>query len=193
MKLPEALHQALMARFRVPEVKTPATQRRGLMARISQIAKAIRSRGDTPAQVDRKVAKELGVTPRTLKRWRDGKASPSPKSVRRVETAHNRLVVLPAYRRALKARGVPGQVKVTGVIKWSKSSGTQYNSTPYRTTTLAGVRGVMVRVIRAWAAAGPEAAAQVFEHGISAVYGVPPDGDAPGIEIQGDQVIVHLP
>ena len=44
--LPEALDAALRARYRVSEVKTPVTQRRGLLARMNQLEKLHQRPGD---------------------------------------------------------------------------------------------------------------------------------------------------
>lgn len=52
----------------------------------------------------------------------------------------------------------------------------------------------MAATIRAWAAAGPEAAADAFERGASDAYSVPDDDDgAPGIQIEGDSVEIEFP
>jgi hypothetical protein len=84
-------------------------------------------------------------------------------------------------------------VTVTAVIKWSTSTGTQYNARPHRTTTLTNMGGALRAVIRAWALEGPQAAAEALERGAAAVYGVPDDDDgSPGIEFQGDDVEIDL-
>ncbi|MFJ2307668.1 hypothetical protein [Streptomyces sp. NPDC087787] len=184
MDLAQALDAALRDRYRVAEVKSPVTSQRGLQARMNQIEKAL----ETPAAA----ARAAGVSRGTWRRWRNGKQAPSAASLRQIEHAHVNLVILPAFRADLKRRPTPKSVTVTATIKWSKSTGPQYNKTAHRTTTLTGMQKVMKRVIRAWAMAGPEAAAEILQRGASDVYQVEDDGDRPGIEFEGDRVEIDL-
>lgn len=188
-----ALDAALRARYRVAEVKSPATSRRGLLARLSQLEKLHTLPGDRPGQAARRAARSAGIPPDQFARWRKGDRKPSAASLRKLEGAYNRQITLPAVRRAMKARPVPASVRVTATIKWSYDAAKQYNATAYRTTTLTNMRPVMAPVIRAWAAAGPEGAAESFERGTSQAYSVADDGDKPGIEFQGDDVHIEFP
>lgn len=191
--LAAALDAALRARYRISEVRTPVTQRRGLLARMNQLEKLFRRPGDTPVQTRRRAAEAAGIPDRTWRDWRAGTHPPSPASRRRLERAYNREVTLPAFRRAIKAQGIPRRVRVTATIKWTDSPRKNYNATPYRATTLTGMGPAMAATIKAWVGAGPEAAADAFQRGVSAAYKAPDDGDKPGIEFQGDDVKVEFP
>ena len=87
----------------------------------------------------------------------------------------------------MNSQAAPNRVKITAEIKWSDSPRKMYNRTRYRTTTLEGMAGVMVAVIRAWATAGPEAAADALERGAAAVY------RTDEIRFEGDNVTVEFP
>jgi transcriptional regulator with XRE-family HTH domain len=193
VNLPEALDAALRDRYGIPEVKSAATTRRGLTARMNQLEKAFSQRGDRKGAAARRAAEAAGISPRTWQKWRAGSQHPGARLLRRLEGAYARHVQLPKARAKVNGTPVPSLVRVTAVIKWSSSPRKQYNAQPYRSTTLEGMRGVMIRVIRAWQAAGPDAAAEVFQRGAAEVYGVPDDDDGtPGIEFQGDEVEIDL-
>jgi transcriptional regulator with XRE-family HTH domain len=189
--LSEALDAALRARYRLADIKTPATQRRGLIARMDALEKLSPSpRKGTSA---RQAAEAAGIPARTWRNWRAGKTKPSARNLRKLEGAYARRITVPAFRRALADKKYPAKVRVTGTIRWTDSPRKMYNSTRHRTTELVGMRGVMHAVVRAWAMAGPQAAADAFERGASAVYRVPPDDDGtPGIKIEGDQVRIEF-
>lgn len=157
------------------EIRRPITHRQGLTARLNAIQKQF------PTQ--KAMAAALGVSPRTLQRWRDGTRKPDAKSQRKIEGAHNRLVSLPRMRRRLKSLPPPNSVTVSAVINWNGYK----NRQEQRSTTLGGMRGVMARVIRAWAAAGPQAAARVFEKGAAQVH------NTPSVKFEGDDVDVSIP
>lgn len=189
--LSEALDAALRARYRVAEVKTPATQRRGLVARMNQIEKLFT--GGRKGTEARRAAEAAGISARTWRDWRRGTHPPSPRMLRKLEAAYARLVTLPRFRKALRDQKLPASVTVTGTIRWTDSPRKMYNKTRHRTTTLVGMRGVMAATIRAWAMAGPEAAADAFQRGTSAVYAVPDDDDGgPGVQIEGNQVEIEF-
>ncbi|KUM82356.1 MULTISPECIES: hypothetical protein [Streptomyces] len=181
-----ALDAALRARYRLTEVKTPITQRRGLTARMNQLEKTLSQQGDRKGSAGVRAAKAAGISPRTWERWRKGEQKPGAASVRKLETLFNRLVTLPRTRRALASKGVPNRVTVTAEINWNGYK----NRTAYRTTTLYPMKSVMARVIRTWATAGPEAAADVFQSGTAQAHNVP---EEPGIQFEGDDVEIEFP
>lgn len=185
--LAEALDDALKDRYPITGPKTPATQRRGLTARMNGLERLFTQKGDRKGTAGRRAAEAAGIPARTWRKWRAGTQKPSPASVRKLEGAFNRLVTLPNFRRSLGSKPVPNRVRVTAIIKWSSSPGKNYNRVQQRTTTLESMRPVMVKVIRAWATAGPEAAADRFEAGAAAVY------RADEIRFEGDHVIVEFP
>lgn len=191
MNLGEALDAALRARYRVPDIKRPATHRQGLLARMNALEKLFP--GGRKGSAARRAAEAAGIPARTWRDWRAGKTKPSARNLRKLEGAFARKIQLPAFRRALADKKLPASVTVTGTIRWTDSPRKNYNATPHRTTTLVNMRGAMRGVIRAWAMAGPEAAAEAFERGASAVYQVPNDDDgSPGIQIEGDRVEIDF-
>ena len=192
--LPEALDAALRARYRISEVKTPVTQRRGLLARMNQLEKLHQRPGDKPGQAATRAAESAGIPARTWRDWRKGTHPPGPANRRKLEGAYNRQITLPAFRRSVRSKGAPDKVTVTAVVRWSDSPRKMYNATPQRTVRLRGLRAVMPGVIRAWAAAGPQAAADAFERAVSTAYREPDDADGgPGIRFEGDAVTVEFP
>ncbi|MER5950308.1 transcriptional regulator [Streptomyces sp. NPDC001904] len=62
-------------------IATPVTQRRGMLARLHYLTRSERAK--TAAR-----AAGLNVTDRTLKRWAEGKAAPSKKSLAQLEAAY---------------------------------------------------------------------------------------------------------
>ena len=191
MNLPEALDAALRARYRLVDVKSPAETRRGLIARMNQLEKLFP--GGRKGSAARKAAEAAGIPARTWRDWRAGKTKPSARNLRKLEGAHARRIVLPAFRRALADKKYPASVTVTATIRWSDSPRKNYNATPHRTTTLVNMRSAMAATVRAWAMAGPDAAAEAFERGASAVYQVPNDDDgSPGIQFEGDRVEIDF-
>lgn len=192
--LPEALDAALRGRYRVTEVRTPITQRRGLLARMNQLEKLAARQGDKPGQAATRAAEAAGIPARTWRDWRKGSHTPSAASQRKLEGAYARKVTLPAMRRALKNKPVPKDVNVTATIRWTDSDKKKYNATPYRTVKFRNVRPALTATVRAWAAAGPEAAAAAFERGLSASESVPDDDEGgPGIQFEGNQVEIEFP
>jgi transcriptional regulator with XRE-family HTH domain len=188
-ELPEALDRALRARYMPGEIRSPVDTRRGLTARLNALERSFTQQGDRKGAATKRVAAALGVTPRTLQRWRDGSRKPNAASLRKISGAHNRLVTLPKMRKRLKNLPPPNSVTVSAKIDWNGYK----NRTEQRTTTLGGMRGVMARVIRTWAAAGPEAAADALQRGAATVHNVPNSEDAPGIQFEGDDVDVDFP
>jgi hypothetical protein len=162
---------------------------------MNQLEKLHQRPGDKPGQAATRAAEASGIPVRTWRDWRKGTHPPSARSQRKLEAAYVRQVTIPALKRAIKRKGAPNKVRVTGTIRWGTSPRKKYNATAHRTTTLEGLRAVMGAVIRAWVSAGPHAAADAFERGASDVYRVPPDEDngGPGIQIEGNQVEIEFP
>lgn len=183
----QALDRALRARYPVQEVKTPATQRRGLTARMRQLEKLFTRKGDRPGAAGRRAAKEAGISLRTWQRWRKGEQKPTAATLRKLEKAHRDLVQLPKLKRTVNRSPVPDKVDVSAAMVWNGYK----NQVPDRTVKFRHqVRAVMIATIRAWARQGPEAAAETFQNGLATAEGVPLP---PGIQFQGDQVEIHFP
>jgi hypothetical protein len=185
--LPEALDQALREYYPVPEVKRAATHRQGLTARMNQLEKQFQQPGDRKGAAGVRAAKEAGISPRTWQKWKAGVQKPGARLLQKLEGAYARFVQHPKMKRRVNTKGAPNLVKVTAKIKWSSSPKKNYNKVAQRTTTLEGMRGVMVGVIRAWATAGPEAAADALERGAASVY------RADEIRFEGDHVEIEFP
>lgn len=157
------------------EIRRPIEHRQGLTARLNALGKIFGTQ--------KAVAAALGVAPSTLRRWKAGTVKVSDRNLRKVEGTHNRLVSLPNMRKRLKSLPPPNSVEVTATIIWNGYK----NRTEDRTTTLGGMARVMAQVIRTWATAGPQAAAQVFEKGAATVH------NTPKIEFAGDAVTIDFP
>jgi len=191
-----ALDAALRARYKVSEVKTPVTQRRGLLARMNQLEALHKRKGDKPGQAATRAAESAGIPIRTWRDWRKGTHPPSARSQRKLERAYVEQITLPAYRKSTQGKGAPNKVNVTAEIWWTDSD--KKNNGKKRTVKLTGMKAAMAAVIRAWIAAGPEAAADALERGAAAVYRVPDNVDddgnrTPGIQFKGDEVKVEFP
>ncbi len=183
-----ALDAVLRARYGWTGVKTPVTQRRGLLARMNQMEKGYAKKGDRPGQAATRAAQAAGIAPRTWRDWRKGTHPPSARSVAKLEKAYKDRYTLPALRRSIGTKGVPKKVNVTSETKWNG----YYNQTAKRLIRFGpgGVPATMQATIRAWAHDGPEAAALAFEYGLSAAHSVPNDADGmPGIRFEGN---VHI-
>lgn len=191
-----ALDEALRARYHIAEVRTPVTQRRGLLGRMNQLEKLHARKGDRPGQAATRAAAASGIPARTWRDWRKGTHPPSAANARKLEGAYSRQITQPAFLKSVRSKKAPKEVRVTATIRWSDSPRKNYNSAPYRTTTLTGMGPTMAAVVRAWVAAGPEATADAFERGASAVYKVSDTHDdppKPGIGIEGDAVTIEFP
>lgn len=178
-----ALDAALRARYSVPEVRTPITQQRGLQARMNQLEKAYTRKGDRPGAATARAAKAAGVSPRTWQRWRKGEQTPGAKLRAKLAAAYDKHIRMPKLRRKVNTTGAPNRVTVTADIYWNGYP----NRTKHRSTTLGGMRPVMVATIRAWAREGPEAAARAFQEGTAAAH------QTPSVEFAGDDVHVEFP
>lgn len=174
-QLSEALDDALRARYMPRGLRRPVSHRQGLNAHLNALQKQF------PTQ--KALAAALGVGPQAIRRWRAGTQKPSAAAQRKIEAAYVRQITLPEMRKRIKNMPVPNSVTVSAVINWNGYK----NRQEHRSTTLGGMRGVMARVIRAWAAAGPQAAADVFERGAAAVH------KTPSVKFEGDDVDVSIP
>lgn len=183
MNLAEALDAALRDRYPVPQVRRPATHRQGLTARLNALEKLHARQGDRPGAAGRRAAKAIGIAPDTWTRWKNGQRKPSAASLRKIEGAYARNVVLPKMRTRVNNLPVPNSVTVTAVINWNGYK----NRQQHRSTTLGNMRTVMVHVIRAWANLGPDAAADAFERGAAENESVS------YIKFEGDDVEVRFP
>lgn len=189
-----ALDAALRARYRPPEVRSPASSRRGLLTRMNQLERAHTRKGDRPGRAARRAADASGIPLRTWQKWRKGDYRPSAKGLARLEAAYKRLITIPALKRKFRGKKAPGKVTVTATVRWTDSGDKKYNSTPYRTVNLVGMGPTMAMVIHAWVTDSPQRAAEVFERGASDVYRVPDDSDdGPGIRFEGEQVVITFP
>lgn len=185
--LSEALDQALRERYPVPEVKREISHRQGLTARMNQLEKQFERKGERKGTAARRAAEAAGIPLRTWQKWRQGAMKPAPRNARKLEGAYARFVQQPKMRQRVNTTGAPSRVRVTAVIKWSDSPRKMYNRQPFRSTTLERMQGVMVGVIRAWATAGPEAAADALERGAAAAYA------AEEIRFEGNEVEIEFP
>jgi hypothetical protein len=170
------------------EIKSPITTQRGLNARMNALDRYFTHKGDRKGQSTTRMAAALGVSPVTLRRWKKGTQAPN---LRKIEGLHNRLITLPKTRANLKNKTVPNSVKVTGIIVWNGYKNQAKNG--HRSTTLGGMQGVMRRVIRLWASAGPDVAADVFQRGAADVENLPNTDDDPGFQVEGDDVDISFP
>jgi hypothetical protein len=173
--LSEALDGLLRDRYMGREIRRPITHRQGLTARLNALGKQFPTK--------KAMAAALGIPERTLRDIRSGRTGGSKANLRKIEGAHNRLVTLPRMRKLLKTLPPPNSVTVTAEINWNGYK----NRQEHRSTTLGGMRAVMAKVIRAWATAGPQAAAQTFEAGAAQVH------NTPSIKFEGDDVDISIP
>lgn len=193
-----ALDAALRARYGWTGVKTPITQRRGLLARMNQLEKRHTQKGDRPGAAGRRAARAAGIPPDQWTRWKKGQRKPSAASLAKLEKTYKDTFPLPALRRSIKAKGVPDKVNVTADIRWNG----YYNQASQRTVRFgpSGVPATMRATIREWAHNGPKAAALAFEYGLSRAHSVPDEPDypepgdiGPGVRFEGNRVEIEFP
>lgn len=185
-----ALDAALSARYRVTEVKSPITQRRGLLGRMNQLEK-LHSKGATKAQAAARAAASAGISKETWRRWRLGGQPPAAATLRKLEGAYTRQISLPSMKRAIKNKPAPRKVIIWSEVRWTDSDKKKYNATKYRKIEFTQMRPAMLSVIRTWAAAGPVAAAEAFERRIAEMHSVPDDEDgSPGVRFEGERVTI---
>lgn len=160
---PEALGAALAARYKVSEVKRPATHRQGLTARMNALVKV--NNGDY-----KRAAASAGIPERTWRDWRAGTHPPSARSLRRLEAAYGRQIVRPAVDRAMaKGKGIKEIHVKADVVCDPGPSGSRYkNATVHR--WFRAEKTDTGRVVSAWITLGNEAAAQAHEAAVFEEY-----------------------
>lgn len=161
--LPEALDDAFARRFRIAEVRTPATQRRGLVARMNALVKL--HGGDY-----KRAAASAGIPERTWRDWRSGTHPPSPRSLRRLEGAYARQIVAPAVARIVTTgKKTVTDIHVQAVVVCDPGGDRYKNSEAYRWFRAEDINAG--KVVNAWMHQGGEAAASVFEAEVERRYG----------------------
>lgn len=177
MNFPEALGAALSARFHVPEIRSPATQKRGLDARMNALVKV--HGGDY-----KRAAASAGIPERTWRDWRNGTHPPGAKSLRRLEGAYARQIIRPAATRMLaNAKKAVKSIHVRATVVVDPAGRRYVNSTPDREFRAEKIPAE--RVVTAWMSHGPEAAAQQYEALVAVQYGQQ-------FGFEGDNVSVEL-
>lgn len=173
----EALDAALSRHYPWGEPKSPASSTRGLQARIRHLEQAMGGR--------RQAAKAAGIGLSSWDFWKARTRKPSPANLRKLEAAYARLVVRPKVLAKVAKKGTPTRVTVTAEVRWTDSPRKMYNRTKQRTVKLEGLR--MGRVVRAWLAAGPQAAGIALQEAAARAYQVNEIG------FEGDNVEVKFP
>ena len=155
---------------------------------MNQLEKLHTRKGDRPGSAGRRAAAAAGIPPDQWTRWKSGQRNPSAASLRKLEGAYARQVTIPAYRKSVKDKGadaVPDKVTVRAEVWWTDSD--KKNNGDVRQVKLSGMKTAMSRTIKAWIAAGPEAAADAFQRGTANVYRVPDNNDdTPGVQFLGN-------
>lgn len=177
MIFPDALEAALGKRFGLPDVRSPASTRRGLNARMNAILKA---HGGNAAQA----AASAGIPVRTWRDWRNGTHPPSPRGLRKLEGAYARQIIAPAAARVLASgKKTVVQINVTATVVGAPQGRRYVNSTPYRTFRAEKID--VGSVVNAWLHGGGPRAAAAYEAEVHGVYGVP-------FGFEGDRVEIEL-
>ena len=163
---------------------------------MNRLEKLHTRKGDKPGQAATRAAAAAGIPIRTWRDWRKGTHPPGPRNQRKLERAYTAQIILPAYRKSAQQKGTPSNVNVTAKIWWTDSD--KKNNGDQRTVKFKGIKPVMAAVIRAWIAAGPEAAADAFERGVAGEHSVPDnvaeDGTrTSGVQFKGTDVKVEFP
>lgn len=161
----EALDAALSRRYRITEVRSPATTKRGVQARLSALE---RLHGGSGAQA----AAAANIPKATWNHWKAGRPL-SPKSVRRLEGAYARQIIRPQALRKLATTPPPAAVAIHAIVVGDPGTtakpGNRYtNSTPVRWFRPENLR--LGRVVQAWLHLGAAAAADVLDEEISLHY-----------------------
>jgi len=161
----EALDAALAARYRVQEVRSPVTSKRGVQARMNALEKL---HGGKASQA----AASAGVPRSTWNHWRAGRPL-SPASARKLEHAYARQVIQPQVVRKLATTPPPARVKIHATVVGDPGTaakpGNRYtNSTPRRWFRPEKLR--LGRVVQAWIHHGAAAAAGVLDEEIAGQY-----------------------
>lgn len=184
---PRALEAALRARYPVTGVRTPATQARGLTARMNALEKAHSAKGDRAGAAGKRAAQSAGISPGTWTRWRSGKQKPGAAMLAKLEAAYAKTIMRPKQARKVAGKPLPKSAKVTGKVCWNG----YYNRAPHRMVNLTLSEATMRATINAWArgertGAGPDEAATKF------LKGAANDNAAAYILIEEDDCDVHF-
>lgn len=177
MDLAQALDAVLHGRYRLGpksrwrEPRSPVDTPRGLRARLNMIMRRVK--GD-----EKRAAREVGVTPRTLKKWMTGKAKPSAASRGKVTDAFARVVTEPAV---IAAHGLPSKWNVQAVVVADPgtdgSPGSRYknvkrdgpgNEEGWRNFKAEGLDSRAI--VSAWITGGGEAAAAELTEQVADAY-----------------------
>jgi hypothetical protein len=162
VNLPEALDRALRAYYPVDQVKTPSTRPVGLKARMGALEKRYGSGA--------RAAAAAGIPARTWRDWKNGAHLPSPKSLRKVDTAYNRLIVAPKVARASTRKSV-ARFDITADVVCDPEGSRYKNSREYRKFRAMDVGAEGNRkVVTAWLHDGAVQAASVLVAEIKAAY-----------------------
>jgi hypothetical protein len=162
---PDALDAALGARFAFPGVKSPASTRRGLTARMNALVKAHGGNA-------RQAAASAGIPDRTWRDWRNGTHPPSTRSLRKLEGAYARQIVAPAVARLLtdKSKAIT-DIHVRADVIGDPGKSRYRNSVIHRWFRAEKID--TQKVVNAWLHGGGERAAQAYEAEVAKAYGTP--------------------
>jgi hypothetical protein len=161
VNLPEALEQALTARYPAKTIASPPTSSRGFQARLRALEKA--GKGEKGA------AELVGVTLRTWRGWKAGK-KPSKRSLAALEGAHESQAAARARRAAERSVKRSGSqwvsVRITADIWWHDD---EDYSRGVRTTRLDPID--ISGVIAAWTINDHPAMESAFNAAVEDTYG----------------------
>ncbi|WP_394426903.1 transcriptional regulator [Streptomyces sp. SGAir0957] len=129
-------------------IATPVTQRRGMLARLHYLTRSERATAAARAA-------GLTVTDRTLRRWAEGKATPSAKSLAQLDAAYRRVRRRNVARHLLQRlnRGGRGTRVEFHPLNQSQVSRPQQRDVSFRTLNVRH----WDRMVEAWAADDDEA------------------------------------
>ncbi|MEU5713972.1 transcriptional regulator [Streptomyces flaveolus] len=143
-------------------IATPITVRRGLLARLHYLTRTDRARA---------AAREAGltVTDRTLRAWLEGRRSPSPRNLERIEAAYR------AVRRRNVARSLLARLNRAGrgtrvefhPLNQSQVPRPRQRELSYRTLNVRR----WDRIVAAWAAGDDEALDDAWVNGVTVDLG----------------------
>lgn len=163
MNLPEALDQALTARYPARTIASPPHTTRGFQARLRAIEKA--GKGEKGA------AELVGVTVRTWRAWKTGR-KPSKRSLAALEAAHQSQASAKARRSAERTVKRDGSqwvsVRITADIWWHDE---EDYSRGHRTTRLDPID--LSGVLAAWTINDLPGMATAFNAAVEDTYGYP--------------------
>jgi hypothetical protein len=184
-ELTEALDDALRAYYPNSEPRTPITERRGLLARMTQLEKHMRvPKGRSKAVA---AAKEAGIPIRT---WRDLKAgthAPKPATVGKLASAYGAILGSPRRAAAVARRGTFRHIRVSAVVVFHPGGGAGGSGARYKNANNSGehrarpegyrhfnadllTEADRAHIVQAWLADGPDAAAESLLGACAARY-----------------------